>query len=68
LSELDEKFNRFIIKNQGAGNNYLDTNLELQKSGLPVDIMQGKPQLEVLANYVNYTADRGFNVAGYNSP
>ena len=67
-SKLDEKFNRFIIKNQGAGNNYLDANLELQKSGLPVDIMQGKPQLEVLANYVNYTADRGFNVAGYNSP
>jgi hypothetical protein len=39
------------------GNNYLPFNLEGQRPA-PVDIMQGNPQLEILANYANYTVDR----------
>src|SRR5436305_12360003 len=66
-SKLKEKFNRFIIRNTGMDNNYIIPG-EGGKAGAPVDIMQGKPQVESLANYVNYTVDRAFNICGYNSP
>lgn len=34
----------------------------------PFTVNQGKPNLEVYANYLNYTIDRAFNICGYNSP
>ena len=37
-------------------------------SSNPFTVTQGKPNLEVYANYLNYTIDRGFNIFGYNSP
>jgi len=65
--KLKEKWNRFIIQNQGMGNNYLPYNLDGAWNA-PVDNMQGKPNLEVLANYYNFTVDRAFIWSGYNSP
>jgi len=33
-----------------------------------VTLIQGKPLLDILAMYLDYTIDRGFNILGYNSP
>jgi hypothetical protein len=38
------------------------------KNTNPFTVTQGKPNLEVYANYLNYTVDRGYNICGYNSP
>ena len=44
------------ILNQGEGNKGL------------VSLIQGKPLLDILAMYLDYSIDRGFNITGYNSP
>jgi len=34
----------------------------------PFEVSQGKPILNIYADYLNYSIDRAFNVCGYNSP
>lgn len=64
---LKEKLGRVNVYNIGAGNNFLPYNLD-GSFKIPMEIMQGNPQLEILANYYNYAIVRAFNMCGYNSP
>lgn len=61
---FEEKWNRFVITNNSLGFNSLGT----EAPSNPFTVNQGKPNLEVYANYLNYTIDRAFNICGYNSP
>ena len=66
-SKLKEKMGRFNVYNLGLGNFFLPYNLD-GSFKIPMEIIQGKPQLDILANYLNYSVDRSYNMCGYNSP
>lgn len=66
-SKLKEKMGKVNVYNLGLGNNFLPYNLD-GSFKIPMEIIQGKPQLDILADYLNYSVDRSYNMCGYNSP